>query len=148
MDTMVEIIKKFVPVKHHSYDDAHNILKVYFDPTPENVKKLCAVMPLAVSMDYRLESLKEDAEDVAHERLEEIKQSEGLEGVLRLYGYEGSAAELKKRVREFLLEWLKPLESATPEQVSNYLRELLKDQLSEVEKSVRSVVAQAVITIP
>jgi len=105
-------------------------------------------MPLAVSMDYRLVDLKEDAEDVAYERLEEIRQREGLEGVLRLYGYKGSVAELKKRVREFLLECLKPLESATPEQVSSYLRELLKDQLSEVEKRVRSVVAQAVITVP
>ena len=107
-------------------------------------------MPLAVSMDYRLASLKEDVEEVAHERLEEIRQREGLEGVLRLYGYsyKGSAGELEKRVREFLLECLKPLEYATPEQVSSYLRELLKDQLSEVEKRVRSVVAQAVITVP
>ena len=53
-EVVLELVKEFVPVK--SYEITDEELVVYFEPSRENAKRLVAVLPLAISMDVRLEN--------------------------------------------------------------------------------------------
>jgi len=52
---LVELIDKFVPIQYYKITDEE--LVVHFEPTYENIRKLVAVMPLAISMDMRIEKV-------------------------------------------------------------------------------------------
>jgi hypothetical protein len=53
-EELLSLIQEFVPVKHYSITDEELI--VHFEPTYENIRKLVAIMPLAISMDFRVRS--------------------------------------------------------------------------------------------
>jgi hypothetical protein len=54
-EVVLELVKEFVPVK--SYEITDEELVVYFEPSQENIRRLVAIMPLAISMDVRLENV-------------------------------------------------------------------------------------------
>jgi hypothetical protein len=46
-EVVLELVKEFVPIK--SYEMTDEELVVYFEPSRENVRRLVAVLPLAIS---------------------------------------------------------------------------------------------------
>jgi len=105
VEVMLELIKRFVPVVEHSYNGEELVIR--FTPTPDNVEKLCAVMPLAISMDYRIEDLRDEVEEGVAAYVEELAESKKTDALLRLCGYEESAEELRERVMHRLQEYLR-----------------------------------------
>jgi len=72
-NVLLKLIERFVPIKSYSMDE--NTLIVEFEPTPENVEKLCAILPLAISMDFRLRdvsALATECYSKAEEKLREL----------------------------------------------------------------------------
>jgi len=66
-DAVLKLLKRFVPVKRFSIDPEK--LVVEFDPTPENIERVVAVLPLAISMDYRMQELENKTVDTIRVRL-------------------------------------------------------------------------------
>jgi hypothetical protein len=54
-EELLSLIREFVPVKHYEITDEE--LVVHFEPTYENIRKLVAIMPLAISMDFRIRDM-------------------------------------------------------------------------------------------
>lgn len=117
---MLSILRRLVPVRR-AVDEGEKLV-VWFDPTPENIEGVVAALPLAISMDYRLQELEAEVEREFNTMLAQVtrllergESEKALEEAARVFGVE-------RRVIEGLAEAIRrALASATPEEFHRWL---------------------------
>jgi len=93
-EIMLELIKHFVPIRH--YEINKEMLKVEFEPIPDNINKIVSVMPFAISMDFRISLSPKNVFDLVSHLLKEGKTSEAEDLMVKVTGI--PKEEIKKMI--------------------------------------------------
>jgi hypothetical protein len=127
---LLKLIAEFVPVK--SYEITEDELVVYFEPSRENVKRLVAVLPLAISMDARLGNTSAPIETEFYEAVEQGDYGKALAILEELGIDKGKVWSVAKTVQQALT-------SIEPPEVSKYIRQNAPE-INRVMSTLRAVV--------